>query len=383
MDVKEQALAIYKEHQGVLGTNTRFNVDNLADLGKVYTPGVGAICKAIEADPARAYELTMKGRSVLVVTNGTAILGFGDIGPLAGFPIVEAKSFLHKEMANIDAFPVTINETDPDKIIDIIKSISLGFGAIHLEDIKAPECFYIENRLIEELDIPVCHDDQHGTSVAVLTALYNSLKLTNRTIEDAKIVITGAGAGGLASCKLLLAAGAKHITLVDINGAIVEGDPTLNPYQAELAKVTNLEKETGSLADVIKGKDVFIGLSAPQILTTEMVSTMNKDSIVFALANPVPEIYPEDAKKGGAKIVATGRGDFPNQINNLLVFPGIFKGALQGRITNFTNEMRIAAAKKLAALVEDGLNVDMVLPTVFNRNAVDIVANCILEFAGK
>lgn len=380
MDVKKESLRLHKEKMGEIEITPKFKVETKEDLALVYTPGVAAPCLEIADDKSKAYDYTLKGRTVAVVTNGTAVLGLGDIGPEGGLPVVEAKALLHKEFAGIDAFPIALDETDPDKIVEIVKAISPGFGGIHLEDIKAPECFHIERRLIEELDIPVYHDDQHGTSIAVLAGLYNSLKITNKKMEEIKILINGAGASGIAIAKLLIEAGAKNIVLADINGAVVEGDETLNTPQKEIALLTNKEKETGSLEEIIKGKDVFIGVSVGDLVTKEMIETMNKDSIIFALANPTPEILPSEAKKGGARIVSTGRGDFKNQVNNLLVFPGIFKGALHGKVNKLTEEMKINAAKGIAELIsEEDLNEDNIIPSVFNREVVDVVANAVMK----
>ncbi len=380
MDVKQESLRLHKEKMGEIEIKGKFNVENKEDLSIVYTPGVAAPCLEIAADKEKVYDYTLKGRTIAVITNGTAVLGLGDIGPEGGLPVVEAKALLHKEFAGVDAFPIALNENDPDKIVEICKSIAPGFGGIHLEDIKAPECFKIEERLIKELDIPVYHDDQHGTSIAVLAGLLNSLKIVDKKIEDIKILINGAGASGIAIAKLLIAAGAKNIVLADINGALVAGDNSLNEPQKEIAAMTNKEREVGKLEEIIKNKDVFIGVSVGNIVTKEMIQTMNKDSIIFALANPIPEILPSEAKKGGARIVSTGRGDFKNQVNNLLVFPGIFKGALKGRVTNITDEMKINAAKGIASLISSkDLNEDNIIPSVFNKEVVDVVANSLLK----
>lgn len=380
MDVKQESLRLHKEKMGEIEITGKFNVENKEDLSIVYTPGVAAPCLEIAADKEKVYDYTLKGRTIAVITNGTAVLGLGDIGPEGGLPVVEAKALLHKEFAGVDAFPIALNENDPDKIVEICKSIAPGFGGIHLEDIKAPECFKIEERLIKELDIPVYHDDQHGTSIAVLAGLFNSLKIVDKKIEDIKILINGAGASGIAIAKLLIAAGAKNIVLADINGALVAGDNSLNEPQKEIAAMTNKEREVGKLEEIIKNKDVFIGVSVGNIVTKEMIQTMNKDSIIFALANPIPEILPSEAKKGGARIVSTGRGDFKNQVNNLLVFPGIFKGALKGRVTNITDEMKINAAKGIASLISSKeLNEDNIIPSVFNKEVVDVVANSLLK----
>lgn len=378
MDVKKESLKLHKERMGEIEVVGKFHIDNKEDLSIAYTPGVAAPCLEIADDKEKAYEYTLKGRTVAVVTNGTAVLGLGDIGPEGGLPVVEAKALLHKQFAGVDAFPIALDEYNPEKIVEIIKAISPGFGGIHLEDIKAPECFYIEDRLKEELDIPVYHDDQHGTAIAVLAGLYNALTIVKKNLKDISVVINGAGASGIAIAKLLISAGVKNIVLCDINGALVAGDITLNKSQQKIAKVTNLNKESGLLNDVIKGKDVFIGVSVGNLVTSEMIATMNKDSIVFALANPTPEILPDEAKKGGARIVSTGRGDFPNQVNNLLVFPGIFKGAFSIRAKAITEEMKVNAARGIANLIDESeLKEDYIIPSVFNKEVVDVVANAV------
>ena len=352
MDVKKESIRLHKEKMGELEVVGKFHVDNKEDLSVVYTPGVAAPCLEIADDKEKAYEYTLKGRTVAVVSKWNCRFStWCSIGPEGGSSFVEAKALLHKEFAGVDAFPIALDEYNPEKIVEIIKAISPGFGGIHLEDIKAPECFYIEDRLKEELDIPVYHDDQHGTSIAVLAGLYNALTIVKKNLKDISVVINGAGAYGIAIAKLLISAGIKNIVLCDINGALVAGDTTLNKPQQEIAKITNFNKETGSLNDIIKGKDVFIGVSVGNLVTSEMIATMNKDSIVFALANPTPEILPDEAKKGGARIVSTGRGDFPNQVNNLLVFPGIFKGAFSIRAKAITEEMKVNAARGIANLV--------------------------------
>jgi len=378
-DIYERSLSLHKEKGGAIQIVGTMPLQNEDDLALAYTPGVAAPCLAISQDKEKAYEYTIKGKTIAVITNGTAVLGLGDIGAIAGLPVVEGKALLHKSFGNVDAIPLCIESTDPDEIVNIIKNITSSFGGIHLEDIKAPECFYIERKLMEELDIPVYHDDQHGTAIAVLAGLYNALKLVNKIIQDIKIVINGAGASGIATARLLIAAGAQNIVLCDINGAIVEGDNTLNKEQQKIAKATNRKLETGTLADIIRGADVFIGVSVGNILTKEMVETMNKEGIVFALANPIPEIMPDEAKLGGARIIATGRSDFSNQINNVLVFPGIFKGALTARKKKFNDEMKIAVAKGLANIInESDLKEDYIIPGVFNSSICDTVANAVI-----
>ncbi|BDR73761.1 malic enzyme [Clostridium tetani] len=384
LDVKEEALRIHEEKKGKLEIIGTMLVETPRDLSLAYTPGIAAPCLEISKDKEKAYKYTIKGKTVAVITNGTAVLGLGDIGPEAGLPVVEGKALLLKRFGGVNAVPISIDSKDADDIVNTIKNISPGFGGIHLEDIKAPECFYIEDKLKEKLNIPVYHDDQHGTSIAVLAGLYNSLKILKKDIEDIKVVINGAGASGIAIAKLLIKAGVKEIILCDLQGALVEGDSTLNNAQKEIAKVTNRNFEKGSLEDVIKNKDVFIGVSDGNLLTKEMVNSMNKDSIVFALANPVPEIMPQEAKKGGARIIATGRSDFPNQINNVLVFPGIFKGALKVGAKDICDEMKIAAAKGLANLIKDNeLNEEYIVPSVFEDGVADAVANEVISIAKK
>lgn len=384
IDVKEESLRLHKEKHGkieVIGTMPLRNGD---DLALAYTPGVAGPCLEIAKDKENAYEYTMKGRTVAVVTNGTAVLGLGNIGAIAGLPVVEGKALLLKRFANVDAIPLCIDYTDPDDIVTIIKSISLGFGGIHLEDIKAPECFYIEDKLKEELDIPVYHDDQHGTAVAVLAGLYNALKIVGKNIDKIKIVINGAGASGIATAKLLISAGAKNIILCDIDGILVKDDNTLNYPQQKIAEVTNRNQEKGTLSDAIKNADVFIGVSAGNVVTKEMAETMNKDGILFALANPIPEIMPDVAKEAGIRIIATGRSDFPNQINNVLVFPGIFKGALKVRAKDINDEMKIEAAKGIANLIkENELNEDYIIPSVFDEAVCNAVADAVVSVSKK
>ncbi len=384
IDIKKEALRLHKKNRGKVEIIGTMSLKNGEDLALAYTPGVAEPCLEIAKDKENAYKYTMKGRTVAVITNGTAVLGLGNIGPEAGLPVVEGKAILLKEFGGVDAMPIALNSTDPDDIVNTIKNISPGFGGIHLEDIKAPECFYIEDRLKEELDIPVYHDDQHGTAIAVLAGLYNALKIVNKSISEIEVIINGAGASGIATAKILISAGVKNIVLCDLNGALVEGDNTINEVQQKIAKVTNRSYEKGTLKEVIKNKDVFIGVSAGNVLTKEMVETMNKDSIVFALANPMPEILPSEAIEGGARVVATGRSDFPNQINNVLVFPGIFKGALKVRATDICDEMKIAAAQGLASLVKDSdLNEKCIVPSVFAEGVADAVANAVINVAMK
>ncbi|NFN86730.1 NADP-dependent malic enzyme [Clostridium sporogenes] len=384
MDIKEKALMVHKKFKGKLSIEGKMQVKNKDDLSIAYTPGVAEPCIKINEDKSLVYEYTMKGNTVAVVTNGTAVLGLGDIGPYAGLPVMEGKALLFKEFANIDSFPICIDSKDPDDIIKTVKLIAPGFGGINLEDIKAPECFYIEQKLKDELDIPVFHDDQHGTAIVVLAGIYNALKLVGKKLEEAKIVINGAGSAGISICKLLLQAGAKDIIMCDKEGSLAKGNSNLNEAQKLIAEVTNKENQKGTLKDIIKRKDVFIGVSAPNILTEEMVATMNKDSIVFAMSNPTPEIMPDKAKKAGARVVATGRSDFPNQINNVLVFPGIFRGALDVRSKVINEEMKLAASKAIASLIQDNeLNDDYIIPGAFDKRVAQVVAEEVKKVAIK
>ena len=384
IDVKQMSLDLHKEYKGEIKVEAIIPVTNKEELSLAYTPGVAAPCLEIAKNKEKAYDYTLKGRSVAVISNGTAVLGLGDIGAFGSLPVIEGKALLHKSFAGTDAYPIAIDATDKDEIVSVIKAISPGFAGIHLEDIKAPECFYIEDKLKEVLDIPVYHDDQHGTAISVLAGLYNGLRIVNKNIEDIKVVIDGAGASGIAIANLLLSAGVKDIVLCDINGALIEGDKSLNKAQEKIAKLTNRNFETGYIENLIKGKDVFIGVCVGNVVTTEMIKTMNKDSMVFALANPIPEILPKYAKLGGARITATGRGDFKNQMNNLLVFPGLFKGLLEGRIKNINDDMKLEVAKAIASLVKDDeLNEDYILPSVFNREVVQAVSQAVIKFKDK
>lgn len=384
IDVKQMSLDLHKEYKGEIKVEAIIPVTNKEELSLAYTPGVAAPCLEIAKNKEKAYDYTLKGRSVAVISNGTAVLGLGDIGAFGSLPVIEGKALLHKSFAGTDAYPIAIDATDKDEIVNVIKAISPGFAGIHLEDIKAPECFYIEDKLKEVLDIPVYHDDQHGTAISVLAGLYNGLRIVNKNIEDIKVVIDGAGASGIAIANLLLSAGVKDIVLCDINGALIEGDKSLNKAQEKIAKLTNRNFEIGYIEDLIKGKDVFIGVCVGNVVTTEMIKTMNKDSMVFALANPIPEILPKYAKLGGARITATGRGDFKNQMNNLLVFPGLFKGLLEGRIKNINDDMKLEVAKAIASLVKDDeLNEDYILPNVFNREVVQVVSQAVIKFKDK
>ncbi len=382
MGLKEEALRVHRENRGKLEVVGKIPVKTREDLSIAYTPGVAEPCLEIAKDKEKMYEYTIKGNMVAIVTNGTAVLGLGDIGAGAGLPVMEGKALLFKEFGGVDAFPICIDSKDPDEIIKTVKLISPVFGGINLEDIKAPECFYIEDRLKKELDIPVFHDDQHGTAVVVLAGMYNALKLVGKKLESAKIVVNGAGSAGTAITKLLLKAGAADVIMCDIKGALVEGDETLNPAQQEMAKLTNRKKKSGKLADILVGRDVFVGVSAPGIVTKEMVASMNKDSIIFAMANPVPEIMPDLAKEGGARVVATGRSDFPNQINNVLIFPGIFRGALDVRASEINDDMKLAAAKGIASLITDEeLKEDYIIPDVFDKRVCSSVAEAVKKIA--
>lgn len=382
MDNKELAMKKHYEWQGKIEVISRAEVKDKAQLAVAYTPGVAEPCLAIEKDPNLSYELTRRGNLVAVITDGTAVLGLGDIGPEAAMPVMEGKCALFKTFAGVDAFPICIDSKDPETIINTILLISKSFGGINLEDISAPRCFQIEAELKKRCDIPVFHDDQHGTAIVVGAALLNAVKVTGRKMGELRLVINGAGAAGISIGKLLLQMGFGDIILCDIKGALYRGADWMNPAQAEMAEKTNKDNRQGTLAEVLKGADVFIGVSKPGLVTAEMVSTMAKDPIVFAMANPVPEIMPDEAKKGGAAVIGTGRSDFPNQINNVLVFPGIFKGALAVRAREITETMKIAAAHAIASIVsEEELRPDYVLPDSFNPRVADAVAGAVAEEA--
>ena len=352
------------------------------DLSLAYSPGVAEPCLEIEKNPLDAYEYTAKGNLVAVISNGTAVLGLGDIGPLAGKPVMEGKGLLFKIFAGIDVFDIEVNEKDPEKFIQTVKAISPTFGGINLEDIKAPECFEIETRLKNELDIPVMHDDQHGTAVCCAAAMINACRLTGRDLKDIKLVVNGCGAAAIAVTKFLMFLGVQNVIMCERFGIVCEGDERLNPAQAEMAKITNRDHMTGTLADAVKGADVFFGLSAPGVLTAEMVSTMAKDPMVFAMANPVPEIWPDEAKKGGAAVVGTGRSDYPNQINNVLAFPGIFRGALDVRASDINEEMKMAAAYAIAHVITDEeLSADNIMPLAFDARVTGAVAKAVADAA--
>ena len=382
MDYNQAALQMHEEHHGKVAVQSKVKVENRDDLSTAYTPGVAEPCRRIHADPRDVYRYTAKGNLVAVVSDGTAVLGLGDIGPLAAMPVMEGKAILFKEFADVDAFPICLDTKDVDEIVRTVKAIAPTFGGINLEDISAPRCFEIESRLHKELDIPVFHDDQHGTAIVVSAGLLNALRLVGKKMEDVNIVINGAGSAGISIAKLLLQVGAGNIVLVDRAGAVSVDEDWLNPAQRKMAEITNRHNERGSLADVMKGKDVFIGVSAPKIVTAEMVSTMAKDAIVFAMANPTPEIMPEEAAKGGARVIATGRSDYPNQINNVLVFPGIFRGALDAQATDITEEMKLSAARAIASIVsDDELKEDYIIPGAFDKRVAPAVAKAVMDCA--
>ena len=378
MDMKEKALMSHKEWNGKLETTAKSNVNTREDLAIAYTPGVAEPCKEIAADKSLAYTYTWKANTVAVVSDGSAVLGLGNIGPHAAMPVMEGKCVLFKEFGNVNAVPICLDTQDTEEIIAAVKNIAPGFGGINLEDISAPRCFEIEERLKELLDIPVFHDDQHGTAIVVLTGVINALRITGKKKEDCKVVVNGAGSAGVAITKLLLRYGFTNVIMCDKEGIIGKDYPNLNWMQKKMTEVTNLSNEAGSLADALKGADIFVGVSAPNIVTPEMVSTMNKDAILFAMANPVPEIMPDVAKAAGARIVGTGRSDFPNQVNNVIAFPGIFKGALEGRASQITEEMKLAAAEALAALVSDAeLNEDFIMPEAFDPRVPEVVSQAV------
>ena len=378
MDVKEKALAMHQEWNGKLETTAKSKVNSREDLAIAYTPGVAEPCKVIADDKEAAYTYTMKANTVAVISDGSAVLGLGNIGPYAAMPVMEGKCVLFKEFGDVNAVPICLDTQDTEEIISTIKNIAPAFGGINLEDISAPRCFEIEERLKEMLDIPVFHDDQHGTAIVVLAGIINGLRVTGKHKEDCKVVVNGAGSAGVAITKLLLTYGFKHVTMCDRHGIIGKDYPDLNWMQKKMTEVTNLSNASGTLADALKGADIFVGVSAPNIVTPEMVASMNKDSILFAMANPVPEIMPDVAKAAGARVVGTGRSDFPNQVNNVIAFPGIFKGALEGRATQITEEMKLAAANALANLVSDEeLNDDFIMPEAFDPRVAKVVSEAV------
>lgn len=373
--VYERSLELHEKSHGKVEVISKVKVENREDLSLAYTPGVAEPCRKIHANPDDVYKYTAKGNLVAVVSDGTAVLGLGDIGPLAGMPVMEGKSILFKEFANVDAFPICLDTKDVDEIVETVKRIAPCFGGINLEDISAPRCFEVEARLKKELDIPVFHDDQHGTAIVVCAGLINALKVVGKKMEDIRVVINGAGSAGISICKLILQFGVGDVVLVDRQGALCPGEEWMNPAQKAMAEVTNKDHQRGLLAEIIKNKDVFIGVSAPNLVTAEMVKTMAKDPIIFAMANPTPEIMPDVAKAGGARVVATGRSDFPNQINNVLVFPGIFRGALDVRATDITEEMKLAASRAIASLITpEELNEEYIIPSPFDKRVCSVVA---------
>ena len=380
MTNSEKALKMHEEWHGKIETCAKSHVNSREDLAIAYTPGVAEPCKVIARDPEAAYTYTMKSNTVAVVSDGSAVLGLGNIGALAAMPVMEGKAVLFKEFGGVNAVPICLDTQDTEEIIKSVVNIAPAFGGINLEDISAPRCFEIEERLKELLDIPVFHDDQHGTAIVVLAGIINAMKVTGKDKESAKVVVNGAGSAGVAITKLLLTYGFKDVTMCDISGILGKGSQNLNWMQQKMVEVTNPEQKTGTLADALKGADIFVGVSAPSIVTQDMVASMNKDAILFAMANPVPEIMPDIAKAAGAKVVGTGRSDFPNQVNNVVAFPGIFKGALEGRATAITEEMKLATAKAIAGLVPDEeLNENNILPEAFDPRVADVVSRAVKE----
>ena len=384
MTINEKALELHEKWNGKLDTVSKVQVKTREDLALAYTPGVAEPCKVIAEDPEAAYRYTIKSNTVAVVSDGSAVLGLGNIGPLAAMPVMEGKAVLFKEFGGINAFPICLDTQDTEEIIETVVRIAPAFGGINLEDISAPRCFEIEERLKKLLNIPVFHDDQHGTAIVVLAGIINALKVTGKKKEDCRVVVNGAGSAGVAITKLLLNYGFPHITMCDKTGMLCKGMEGLNWMQEKMVEVTNLEHKTGTLADALKGADIFVGVSAPGIVSQEMVASMNKDSLLFAMANPVPEIMPDLAKAAGARVVGTGRSDFPNQVNNVLIFPGIFRGALEGRATAITEEMKLAAANAIAALVDDSeLSDENILPAAFDPRVADAVSKAVKEHIKK
>ena len=383
MDYAKESLRLHGEWKGKIEMVTRVPVKTKDDLSLAYTPGVAQPCLEIQKDPSKSYELTRRWNMAAVITDGSAVLGLGDIGPEAGMPVMEGKCVLFKAFGDVDAFPICVKTKDVDEFVETVYNISGSFGGINLEDIAAPRCFEIERKLKEKCDIPILHDDQHGTAVITLAGLTNALKVVGKKKEDVKIVTSGAGAAAIAITKLLLSAGFKDITMCDRKGAIYQGREGLNWIKTEMAEVTNLSRKAGTLADMLVGADVFIGVSAPNTVTTEMVKTMNRDAIIFACANPTPEIFPDAAKAGGARVISTGRSDYPNQINNVLAFPGIFRGAFDVRASDINEEMKVAAAEALAGLVGDELSEDYIIPAAFDPRVGPAVAKAVAEAARR
>lgn len=380
MTTNEKALQMHEQWNGKLEISAKAKVNSREDLAIAYTPGVAEPCKVIAQDREAAYKYTMKANTIAVISDGSAVLGLGNIGAYAAMPVMEGKAVLFKEFGGVNAIPICLDTQDTEEIILTIVNIAPAFGGINLEDISAPRCFEIEERLKELLDIPVFHDDQHGTAIVVLAGIINALKVTGKKKEACRIVVNGAGSAGIAITKLLLTYGFCHVTMCDINGIISKDSPNLNWMQKKMTEVTNLEGKKGTLADALKGADIFVGVSAPNIVTKEMVSSMNADSILFAMANPVPEIMPDLAREAGARVIGTGRSDFPNQVNNVVAFPGIFKGALEGRATQITEEMKLAAAEAIASLVSDqDLSDTNILPEAFDPRVADIVSKAIKD----
>ena len=380
MSIDEKAVFLHKQWNGKIKTCAKAPVKSREDLAIAYTPGVAAPCRLIAEDKEAVYTYTLKANTVAVVSDGSAVLGLGNIGPEAAMPVMEGKCVLFKEFGDINAFPICLSTQDPDEIVAAVKAIAPTFGGINLEDISAPRCFEIEERLKKELNIPVFHDDQHGTAIVVLAGIINGLKVVGKDKEDCQVVVNGAGSAGIAITKLLLRYGFKHVTMCDREGIIGKDYPNLNWMQKEMTEVTNLENKKGSLADALIGADIFVGVSAPNIVSAEMVASMNRDAIIFAMANPTPEIMPDVAKAAGAKVVGTGRSDFPNQVNNVVAFPGIFKGALEGRATQITEDMKLAAANALANLVDpDQLNEDFILPEAFDPRVAQVVSQAVKD----
>ena len=384
MDFNQASLDLCRENRGKLEVISKVPVTNRDELSTAYTPGVAEPCRRIHADRHDVYKYTIKSHTVAVVSDGTAVLGLGDIGPEAAMPVMEGKAVLFKEFGGVDAFPICLDTKDPEEIIRTVKYLAPTFGGINLEDISAPRCFEIETRLKNELNIPVFHDDQHGTAIVVAAGMINALKVVGKEWKDVRIVINGAGSAGISICKLLLQLGPKDVVLVDRAGALCEGEDWMNPAQAQMAQVTNREHQRGPLTEIIKDKDVFIGVSAPKIVTSEMIATMARDAIVFAMANPTPEIMPEDARAGGARVVATGRSDYPNQINNVLVFPGLFRGALMVEARQIVEEMKLAAARAIASLCgEEELNEEYIIPGAFDKRVALAVAEQVAQVAER
>ncbi|EYE87412.1 malate dehydrogenase [Fervidicella metallireducens AeB] len=384
MSIYEESLKFHEKNKGKIEVVSRVEVNSSSDLSLAYTPGVAQPCIEIHKDPDNAYKYTRKWNTIAVVSDGTAVLGLGDIGALASLPVMEGKAVLFKTFADVDAFPILVDTKNVDEIVETIVRIAPSFGGINLEDISAPRCFEVERRLKEKLDIPVFHDDQHGTAIVVLAGLINALKIVKKNLSDIKVVVNGAGAAGTSITKLLLSSGIKNIVVCDKSGALYRGMEFIDEAKTSLAEITNPNNESGSLADVIKGADVFIGVSAPGVLTGDMVKTMNTDAIIFAMANPTPEIFPEEAKSAGARVVGTGRSDFPNQVNNVLAFPGIFRGALDVRAKDINEEMKVAAAYAIASSISDEmLNEDYIIPKAFDREVQKRVAEAVKDAAVK